>query len=344
MKTKFLAVLLAIGLITPSLCAQRALRGLKNAGKAVRSLERGAYNIVKTPRIDIKVPSLPTRVRAAVRGQTPALKRLQSIRTYQAYKGSVKQWRERNVSLAEELDFRGVIVTSLPNDGKMVDAFSADGKTWYAADDMLVNAVKDGRFVRFDEASGEAWFSPYKDGPEFEFYDEQLFKELDRSRELGIHIVPGEQAGSWHDWVGIMPKDIPNIKVFEGDPSLFVPGAQVTGVPWRNSVLSYGPGFSFETKAGSEINMEEIARVNNWLAEYRALGEKAASFKGRFNIGVVYAPGKGQILIQDSRGVLHEPKDFDAVIQAEEKLSLPAVRVETPKIDIPNSVDFEEVL
>lgn len=339
MKTKLLAVLLAIGLITPSLHAQKALRVLKNARNTVRSFERGTYNIIKTPHIDIK-PSLSTRVSAAVRGQTPALKRLQSIRKYQAYKGVVTQWRERNVSLAEELDFRGVIVTSLPNDGKMVDTFSADGKTWYAADDMLVNAVKDGRFVRFDETSGSAWFAPYKGGPEFEFYDEQLFKELDRSRELGIHIVPGEQAGSWHDWVGIMPKDIPNVKVFEGEPSLFVPGAQVTAVPWSNTVLSYGPGFSFETKAGSEINVEEIVRVNNWLAEYRVFGEKAASF----NIGVVYAPGKGQILIQDSRGVLHDPKDLDAVIQAEKEIRQPGTPAKTSEIDTPADGGFEEVL
>lgn len=363
MKTKFLAVLLAIGLITPSLYAQRALRGLKNAGNAVRSLERGSYNIVKMPHIDIK-PSLSTRVSAAVRGQTPALKRLQRIQENQAYRGLVQEWGERNKSLAEQLDFRGVILTKLPSNGKMVDAFSADGVTWFEADDMLVKAVKDSRFVRIDEASGAVRFSLYKDGPEFEFYDEQLFKELDRSRELGMNII------NRNGYVTVQfPKEFAETEIMFGGEVRQLQEistnymASYKHVVWiRNSEGKIEsalytpqevvePGMYISKKQGGFVETigvdgQSVKELNDWYASFKDLAAKLKPYEGRFNIHISLDATGGfrQLMLRDSRGVLHEPKDFEAVIRAEKELSLPAVRVETPKIEVPVEVDFEEVL
>lgn len=333
MKVKFSAVLLCLGLITSPLYAH--------------GVQKEVLSVIKASRISIKTPSLFTRVTAAVRGQTPAWRRLQRLQRIQAYQGSVTEWRARNKSLAEQLDFRGVILTKLPKQGKMVDAFSADGVTWFEADNMVVQAVKDRRFIRTDEPNGEVYFSPYKDGPEFKFYDERLFKELDRSRELGISIVKGGLAGSWHDWVGIMPEDVANVKVFLGDPAQFRPGAVVSAEPWGETILSRAPAFSLSSSSPTETDLAQIAKLNDSLSELAELGKQVGALEKRFNIGVVFNPGRTSeaVLIQDSRGMLHSPKDLKAVIQAERELSLPAIRVETPRLETGRpEVGFEEVL
>lgn len=243
MNIRFLAVLLGACLVSSSLSAKGWTGG-------VRALKAVPMPKMQVPRVPAVNPSVGARVAATVRRQTPALRRLTKIQTYRI---TAKEWRIKNPVLAKQLDSQGFLFKELGADAPASHVVSTDGISWYAADEMLVKAIKDGRSVRFG-ADGTGHFSLYQNGPEFEFYDEQLFKEL---------------------------------------------------------------------------------------------ATKLKPYEGRLNIRIVYArtiKNGNKFMLQDSKGALHEVGELDAVLQAEKALSLPVIRVEAPKIEVPVEYDFKEIL
>lgn len=368
MNIRFFAVLLGICLASSSLCAQVAKGLTKGLAKGLKVPVTG----VKIP--SVRVPKVPlgTRVTAAVRGQTPALQRLTKIRTYNL---TVKEWRVQNPVLASKLDAQGVILKKLEADAPASHAFSTDGISWYAADEMLVKAVKEGRPVRFG-ADGIGRFSLYKNGPEFEFYDEQLFKELDRSLELGLDVV------SRNKYVSVQfPKEFSETEiVFLTDNMYYDELRQIKDIiPLKGlnpqSVASYIHVMWIRNEAGlvesplyapSEVaewgldiskrqggavetiinNGQSVKDLNDWFAAFKEVATKLKPYEGRLNIRMVYArtiKNGNKFMLQDSKGALHEVGELEAVVRAEEQLLLPAVRVEVPKIEVPFEADFEEV-
>lgn len=340
MKIKFWMLVLGACVMSSSLYARVPLKTPKLPSLRTTSI------VIKPAIKTSTIPTLNRTVTAAVRGQLPALRRLNQI---QAYRGTVQQWRAQNPVLLERLERQGVLVKEAGANASYSHIFTVDGVTWYEGNELLAHVVQEGRYIRFE--GGNPLVSLYKGGPEFKFYDEELFKELDHSRSLGIEIVEGNQMGSWHDWVGVFPKDMPGVKIFEGDKNSFYPGATVSeGLEsWNETVLSNGPAFSLSSSSMSERAAKSVADVNDLMFELNKLQQDVALLKKSSDFSVVFCPYvENGFLLQDSYGVLHSPQEFEAVIKAERARLVPDVRrfiVTEPfpvRIEI-EDVDFEEV-
>lgn len=343
MNFKWLVALLGLCLVSPSLYAQGFI------GKGARALKASRV-VTSVPRVSWR-PSLGARLEAAWRGQSPALKRLGAIRSYQLTKA---EWRSSNSALAEELDSKGFLLQEQETRHGPLHAVSMDGITWKEADEMLVKAVQDGRPVRFDDA-GKGYFSLYKDGPELEFYDERLFNELDRSRELGMTIVdrqgyitvqvPEEFAEMEIMFNGYLSqlKDINPISIVTYTHAEWV--WDETGKiasPLYTPQETAERGLNISKKQGGAVETiivdgRSVADLNDWYASFKSLATQLKPYEGRLNLGIAYtsrpaANGvEGQFFIRDSQGSLHNVEELDTVIKKEEELFQAAERADGPK-------------
>lgn len=344
MKERLGIVVLSILLLSVSAYAQRQLRTVKNIRAGVQAA---------------KAPSLSSRVTAAVRRQTLALPRLQRIK-------AIRSWRIQNPSLVQELSTDGFLLEKIPSGGH---AFSSNGVTWYEANEMMLKAIYDGRIVRVGDG-GELKVALYKGGPEFKFYDENLFKELDRSKYLGLELV--EREG----YVSVsFPKEFENTRIVwdavvfqeynvlrELSPYNVAPYTHAMFIQehplftrWENVGVIDGLAVS-KTEGGFvgsyRADANSVKGLNDWYEGFKKAAEKIKPYEGQFNMSVFYrghGPEKG-FWIQDSRGVLYKPENIEAAVVAEKGARLlPALPVEIPLPGLPmapvapSALEFEEI-
>lgn len=253
MKGKLAVLLAGICLLSTSSYAQKNLRALTG---------------FKAPKVVLpNVSSLTNRVTVRIRGAHPSLT-VKNLPKRRIFSGTPAAWRAHNPTLARQLDRQGVLVERIPSGKSHTYEFSLDGMTWYEANEMVVKSVQDGQFVRLN-ADGELRFPLYKDGPEFKFYDRDLFGELKKSKDLGFEIV--EQQGyveiffpsSVPELRGANPRFVTTVKFLE-HPTLFT---------------EYKP--AVDGRSGLTVSLDQggcvgdvytdaksITELNNWYGQF----------------------------------------------------------------------------
>lgn len=340
-----LAVLLAgICLLSSSVYAQ------KNLGKGLRKLPK-----VEIPMVNYRAYPLATRVSALLRGKLPALYRLQKIRHNQFFRYLEQQGMDQLPSgdalARQQLAEKGFIRSRIVSKYSYKKAISFDGFRWYEEDEMVLAAILAGRPVQVG-AGGELKVFLYKDGPWLNFYDEEMFKELDRSRALGFELV--ERKG----YVLVrLPKEFENTLVVQKilmktykpislkqlDLYDFVPYFGRTYrehplfTPWEENDSRVG-GVAVSKIQNGYVDeyctfSPSIKILNDWYEGFASLAKQIKPYEGKLNLSVFFQCNEEGLTfrIQDSRGILYSPEEIDAAVAAERAaLLLPAKPMDPP--------------
>lgn len=241
--------------------------------------------------------------------------------------------------------------------------FSLDKVYWSKADPVMAQAVQNGHFVHFME-DGSWHYSPYKGGPEFEFYDKKLFKELNRSKELGLSVVEteGYVAVQWPadlletPFVWSAPTFAEEVVLKDISPYSFVSHTHVQWlrneagkviseryIPLDESVGGLGFAKVEGGVAGSlKADARSLREMNDWFASFKELAAKIQPYR-QYHIRIVYDSPAKKFLIQDARGGMHTPEKLGEVIKLEKSLPVP-VEFRPFKPVAPNGNQIGEVI
>lgn len=150
---------------------------------------------------------------------------------------------------------------------------------------MIENAVNDGRMVHFAMEDGTTRFylerpvgNPfYKDGPYFEFYDQDLFYELERSKSLGLEILPDQDnflvSVAFPEVLAETPIVVDGTEMLLREMFLDVvipslPNYHMGYNTWNGSTLQINTYESSKVTPAQEASM--LKQLNNWFEEFNA--------------------------------------------------------------------------
>ncbi len=214
----------------------------------------------KGPKVEVKMPN--TRVpNAAVRVPKAATPSLQT-----KIANKLKKWE---------------VVTSAN-----MRAF-IEGKKFVGVKEsyMIENAVNDGRIIHFSVEDGSTRFylerpinNPfYKEGPYFEFYDQDLFYELERSKSLGLEILADQDnflvSVAFPEILAETPIIVDGTEMLLKEMFFDViipelPRSQMGYNPWNGSTFQINTYESSKATPAQDARM--IKQLNNWFEKFNS--------------------------------------------------------------------------
>ena len=246
---------------------------------------------------------------------------------------------------ANRLEEQGVLVGKLDPQDK-IHYFSKDGITWHPSDkEEMVLAVADGYYVQVhftpNEEIEKVLFSVKKDFPSFEFYNKDLFREMDRSLAMGMTIkeegnyvvvsIPQEYATKIE--IGDTGRTLSQFQSYAAEAQIVTANPVTRTYSWERAtpagkerlIPGWTPlseetsGLIIPRRQGSAVGDEKyqngsLEELNDWFMQAkRAVSPQQLSKMARTPVRLVYT--EGVFLVKDGRGQLHDLANLNDIIQ-----------------------------